>query len=391
MQEVFIVASKRTPIGAFMGAFADVPAVELGATALRAALAQSNVPIERIQELYFGSVLQANLGQAPATQVALKAGLKDSTPTTLVNKVCASGTKATMLGAMTIQLGLADIIAVGGMENMSRTPFYNTSQRFGHKYGNIELLDGIVRDGLQDVYTGSMMGEAGEQTADKFNVTREQQDAYAIESYKRAQAAWANGAFADVIAPVTIAGKKGDVIINTDEEPGRAQFDKMATLRPAFRKEGTITAANASKLNDGAAALILASAKAVKELGLKPLARIVSFADAARAPMEFAIAPADAMPIALHRAGLSAGQLDVVEINEAFSVVAMANASLLGLDLARVNTLGGAVSIGHPLGCSGARIIGAAITALKQGNGKYGAVGICNGGGGASALIIENV
>jgi acetyl-CoA C-acetyltransferase len=391
MQAVYIVGFKRTPVGAFMGALASVPATELGATALKAALADAGVAPQQVNELYVGNVLSANMGQAPATQVALKAGLPDTTPCTLVNKVCASGTKAVMLAAQTLRLGEAEIIATVGMESMSNVPFYVPNHREGFKYGNQTLLDGIVRDGLQDVYTNVMMGEAGEQTANKYGIGRAAQDAYAVRSYERAIAAQKAGKLAQQIVPVALQTRKGEVLISDDEEPGRVQFDKIATLKPAFRKEGTVTAANASKLNDGAASVILASEAAVKKYNLKPLAKVVSWADASRAPMEFTVAPADALPIALQRANLSIGQLSVVEINEAFSVVALANQQLLGIADEALNPNGGGVSLGHPLGCSGARIIGAAMLELKATGKQYGAVGICNGGGGASALVIENV
>lgn len=391
MEDVFIVGSKRTPIGAFLGALSSVPATELGSIALKAALEQAGVQPDQVDELYFGNVLPANLGQAPATQVALGAGCPTTTPCTIINKVCASGTKAIMVGSMSIRLGDAEIVAVGGMENMSRVPFYNPKGRTGNKYGNIELLDGLVRDGLQDVYSGAMMGEAGEQTAEKHGFTREQQDEYAIRAYNRAEEAANAGKFDDEITPVTIKTRKGETVVEKDEEVERVRYDKIPKLRPAFRKEGTITAANASKLNDGAAAMILASESAVKKYNLKPLARVVSWADAARDPMEFTVAPADALPIALKKADKSVADIGAFEINEAFSVVAMANQKLLEIDDDKLNVLGGAVSLGHPLGASGTRITNTLISALKDKNQQYGAVGICNGGGGASALIIERV
>jgi len=373
-----------------MGGLAGVPAPELGATAVRAALAQADLDPSVVQELIFGCVLQANLGQAPATQVLLKAGLPDTIPATLVNKVCASGMKATAFGAQAIQLGHADIVVAGGMENMSATPFYATQARAGGKYGHQTLVDGVIRDGLQDAYEPMMMGDAGEITAEKYNISREAQDEFAISSYQKAQQAIANGSFQDVIAPVTIETRKGALTIDTDEDPGKANFEKMKALRPAFKRDGgTITAANAPSMNDGGAALILASEKAVKEHGLKPLARIASFADAARKPVEFTVAPSDALPIALARAGKQLADMDAFEINEAFSVVALANQQILGLDGAKLNQHGGAVAIGHPLGASGARIISAMITVLHQNGGQWGGLGICNGGGGASAMVIE--
>lgn len=391
MKTVYIVGVQRTPVGAFNGALSGVKATDLGATALKAALAQAGVPANRVEEVYFGNVMSAALGQAPATQVALAAGLPPTTPCTTVNKVCASGTKAIMLAASAIRLGDANIVVAGGMENMSQVPHYVMNYRSGFKFGNTELLDGIVKDGLQDVYSGMMMGQAGELCAEKYGITREAQDEYAIRSYKLAIDMVESGKMKDYIAPVTVAGRKGDVVIDKDEEPGNVLWDKIPTLRPAFKKDGTITAANASKLNDGAAAVVLASEEAVKELGLKPLARVVSYADAAREPEWFTIAPADAINLALKRANLSAGQIDFYEVNEAFSVVAMANQQLLNVAADKMNPFGGAVAYGHPLGCSGARLVQSMVTGLKLNNQKYAAMGICNGGGGASALIIENV
>lgn len=391
MKTVYIVGVQRTPVGAFNGALSGVKATDLGATALKAALAQAGVPANCVEEVYFGNVMSAALGQAPATQVALAAGLPPTTPCTTVNKVCASGTKAIMLAASAIRLGDANIVVAGGMENMSQVPHYVMNYRSGFKFGNTELLDGIVKDGLQDVYSGMMMGQAGELCAEKYGITREAQDEYAIRSYKLAIDMVESGKMKDYIAPVTVAGRKGDVVIDKDEEPGNVLWDKIPTLRPAFKKDGTITAANASKLNDGAAAVVLASEEAVKELGLKPLARVVSYADAAREPEWFTIAPADAINLALKRANLSAGQIDFYEVNEAFSVVAMANQQLLNVAADKMNPFGGAVAYGHPLGCSGARLVQSMVTGLKLNNQKYAAMGICNGGGGASALIIENV
>ncbi len=389
MQDVFIVGYKRTPVGAFLGALSGLSATDLGSIAVKAALEDANVSAEHVQELYFGNVISANLGQAPARQVARGAGLPSTIPVSIINKVCASGAKAIMLGSQTIRLGDADVIVAGGMESMSNIPHYVTHHRTGFKYGNQELLDGIVRDGLQDIYEKVMMGEAGERTADKFGFSREEQDEYAIQSYKRAEAA--ADKLKTEITPVTLKTRKGEVVVDADEEPQRVRYDKIPKLRTAFRKEGTITAANASKLNDGAAALVLVSEKFLKEHNLKPIARVASWADAAREPMEFTIAPADALPKAVEKAGISKDQLDTVEINEAFSVVAMANTKILELDPAKVNPIGGAVSLGHPLGCSGARIAGSALTQLRHEGGKYGALGICNGGGGASAIVFENL
>ncbi len=389
--QVYLVAAKRTPVGAFMGALSELSAVQLGATALKAAIAQSGLPAEAIQEFYMGNVIAANLGQAPATQVALAAGLSPTTPCTMLNKACASGTKAIMLAASAIRLGEVEIAAAGGAESMSGAPFLLPNHRSGFKYGSHELLDAVVRDGLQDPFKGHMMGMAGEFAAEKYGFGRESQDAYAVESYRRAERAWKGGKFASEIAPVTIAGRKGDVVIAEDEEPSRVLYDKIPTLKPAFKKDGTITAANASKLNDGASAVILASEAAVKKHNLKPLARIVAYGDASREPDWFTVAPADAIPVALKRAGLATKDIDLFEINEAFSVVAQANAQLLDISLERVNVYGGAVALGHAIGSSGARIAITLCSALQQEGKRYGAVGICNGGGGASALILERV
>lgn len=389
--EVYIIGAKRTPIGSLLGSLAEVSATQLGATAVKAAVAHANLSPEQIQELYFGNVISANLGQAPATQVALYAGLTPHTPCTQINKVCASGTKSIMTASAAIRLGDQHLIVAGGMESMSQVPFYAPKMRTGSKYGSVELLDGIVRDGLQDVYKKVMMGDAGELCAEKYSIGREAQDAYAIRSYELAQASQKNGVFAQEIAPVTIAGPKGEVVVDTDEEPAKVNFDKLKTLRPAFKKDGTITAANAPGLNDGAAAVVLASAEAVQQQGLKPLARVVAWADAALEPDWFTIAPAQAIPLALKKAGLQISDIDLFEINEAFSVVALANQQLLNIPTEKLNVLGGAVALGHPIGASGARIVVTLLNALKQKGGKYGCVGICNGGGGASALIIENL
>jgi len=388
---VYIVAAKRTPIGSIMGSLSSVAAPKLGSIAVKAALEQAGLDPLAVNELYFGNVISSNLGQAPATQVALGAGLSNRTPCTHINKVCASGTKAAMFAAQGIALGDQNIIVAGGMESMSQVPGYVGTFRSGNKFGNVELLDGLVRDGLQDVYTKLMMGTCGDATAEKYGVSREAQDEFTVRSYKLAQAAVAEGRFKEQIAPVTVQGRKGDTIVDTDEEPGNVIFDKIPTLKPAFKKDGTITAANASKLNDGASALILASEEAVKAHNLKPLARVVSYADAAREPEWFTIAPADALPIALKKAGLTADQIDLYEINEAFGLVAMVNAQLLGIPIEKVNVNGGAVALGHPLGSSGARILVTLLYALKERNLKYGAVGICNGGGGGSAMIIESL
>lgn len=391
MQEVFIVSAKRTPIGSFMGSLASIPAPELGAIALKAALEDAALPPSAVEEVYFGNVLSANLGQAPATQVALKAGLPPTVPATLVNKVCASGLKAVMIGAQTIMLGHADIIAAGGMESMSQAPFYLPNQRTGYRYGHTQVVDSILRDGLEDAYCSLTMGTLTETCAATYNLTRQMQDEYAILSYKRAQEAQAKGLFNEEIVPVPVTQKGETIFVTEDEEPKKANFEKMLTLKPAFKPDGTITAANSSKINDGAAAVLLASEKAVKQYNLRPLARIISWADAAREPEWFTIAPTDAIQKALARAQIKIDQIDAFEINEAFSAVALANQKLLSIPTEKLNILGGAVALGHPLGASGARILVTLLTVLKHIQGKYGAIGICNGGGGASAMIIERL
>lgn len=374
-----------------MGSLASVPAPELGAIALKAALEAASLPPEVIEEVYFGNVLSANLGQAPATQVALKAGLPPTTPATLVNKVCASGLKAVMLASQTIALGYAELIAAGGMESMSQAPFYLPHLRGGNRYGHVQALDAIARDGLEDAYCGLSMGTITETCAATYGLTREMQDEYARRSYQRAQKAQAEGIFAAEIVPVPVSAKGGTQLITEDEEPKKANFEKLPTLRPAFKPDGTITAANASKINDGAAAVILASEGAVKRYNLTPLARVLSWADAAREPAWFTIAPTDAIQKALQRAGLSVEQIDAFEINEAFSAVALANQKLLSLPTEKLNILGGAVALGHPLGASGARLVVTLLSALRVVQGRYGAIGICNGGGGASALVLERL
>ncbi|MCS7153893.1 MAG: acetyl-CoA C-acyltransferase [Bacteroidia bacterium] len=391
MQEVFIVSARRTPIGSFMGSLSSVPAPELGAIALKAALEAAALPPSAVEEVYFGNVLSANLGQAPATQVALKAGLPPTVPATLVNKVCASGLKAVMIGAQAIMLEHADIIAAGGMESMSQAPFYLPNQRAGYRYGHTQVVDSILRDGLEDAYCGLTMGTLTETCAATYNLTRQMQDEYAILSYKRAQEAQVKGLFNEEIVPVPVTQKGETTFVTEDEEPKKANFEKMLTLKPAFKPDGTITAANASKINDGAAAVLLASEKAVKQYNLRPLARIISWADAAREPEWFTIAPTDAIQKALARAQMKIDQIDAFEINEAFSAVALANQKLLSIPTEKLNILGGAVALGHPLGASGARILVTLLTVLKHIGGKYGAIGICNGGGGASAMIIERL
>ena len=389
-KEVYIVGAMRTPLGSFNGSLASVSATKLGAVAIKAALEQANINPELVQEVIMGSVLQAGLGQAPARQAAKFAGIPDNVPATTVNKVCASGMKAIALAAQSIQLGYADVVVAGGMENMSQVPHYLPGSRSGYKYGNINMLDGIITDGLTDVYSQPLMGTCAEMCADEYNFTREDQDNFAIESYKRSAKAWAEGKFANEIAPVTIQTRKGDVIVSEDEEYKSVDFTKIPGLRTVFKKDGTVTAANASTMNDGAAALILVSGEKLKELGLTPLAKLVGAADAEQAPEWFTTTPSKALPIAAQRAGISVADLDYVELNEAFAVVGLANNKLLNLSADKVNVNGGAVSLGHPLGASGARIIVTLINVLKQNNGKFGGAGICNGGGGASAMVIEN-
>lgn len=388
---VYIVSAVRTPMGAFMGGLSTVPATELGSTAIKGALQKGNVSSEIIDEVFMGNVLQAGVGQAPARQAALGAGLGKNVPCTTINKVCASGMKAVMLGAQTIIAGDNHVVVAGGMENMSMTPHYMAG-RNGIKFGNIALLDGITKDGLLDVYSKVPMGNCAELCASEHNITREDQDNFAIDSYQKAAAAWQAGKFNDEIVPVAVPQRKGEpILISEDEEYKNVFLDKIAGLRPAFDANGTITAANASTLNDGASALILASEEAVAKYNLKPIAKIVSYADAAQEPEWFTTAPAKAIPIALGKAGLQASDVDFWELNEAFAVVGIANTKLLGLDESKVDVNGGAVALGHPLGSSGSRILVTLIHVLKQNNAKLGGAGICNGGGGASAMILENI
>lgn len=390
MKDVFIVGAKRTPLGSFNGSLSAVSATQLGAVAIKAALQQAGINPELVQEVLMGNVLQAGVGQAPARQASKFAGIPDNVPATTINKVCASGMKAIALGMQSIQLGYADIVVAGGMENMSLTPHYLPNSRSGYRYGNFQAIDGIVHDGLTDVYSNGLMGVCAETCASEHHFSREDQDAFAIESYTRSAKSWSEGRFDSEIAPVTISTKKGDVVINEDEEFKNVRFDKIPELRPVFKKDGTVTAANASTINDGAAAVILVSGEKLKELGLTPLAKIIGTADAEQDPEWFTTTPALAMPIAAKRAGVNIQDLDAVELNEAFAVVGLANIKLLNLDPSKVNINGGAVSLGHPLGASGARIIVTLINVLKQQNGKIGGAAICNGGGGASAMIIEN-
>ncbi|MFM9006730.1 MAG: acetyl-CoA C-acyltransferase [Flavobacteriales bacterium] len=390
MKEVFIVAAVRTPMGSFGGSLASVSATKLGATAIKGALDRIKLDPKEVNEVIMGSVLQANLGQAPARQAAKFAGLPDGVNCSTVNKVCASGMKAIMQGAQSIMLGDADVVVAGGMESMSQVPFYSENMRWGNKYGNVTLIDGLAKDGLTDVYHNYSMGVAADMCAKECNITREDQDAFAIESYKRSAAAWAAGKFSSEIVPVEIVGRKGDVVtFSEDEEYKNVNFDKVPGLRPAFTKDGTVTAANASTMNDGAAALILMSKEKMESLGLKPLAKIRGYADAEQAPEWFTTTPSLALPKAVAKAGLQMSDLEFVELNEAFSVVGIVNAQKMGLDASKVNVNGGAVSLGHPLGCSGARIIVTLIHVLAQNNAKIGGAGICNGGGGASAMVVE--
>jgi len=391
MKEVVIVAAVRTPIGSFGGSLASFSATQLGGFAIKAAVQKAGLKPEHIQEVYMGNVLSANLGQAPATQAAKFAGLPDL-PSTTINKVCASGTKAIMLAAQSIALGQNEIVVAGGMESMSNVPYYLDKARNGYRLGHGQITDGLVKDGLWDVYNDYHMGSAAELCASECNISREEQDNFAISSYKRAQSAQVDGKFNDEIIAVEIKDRKGEItLFEKDEEPNAVKFDKIPGLKPVFKKDGTVTAANASTLNDGAAALVLMSAEKAAELGLKPLAKILAYADAQQAPEWFTTAPSKAIPLALSRAGLTTADVDYFEINEAFSVVSLANNKELGLQEDKVNVNGGAVAIGHPLGASGARIVVTLLSVLAQNNGKIGVAGICNGGGGASAIVIENL
>ena len=392
MKEVFIVSAVRTPMGSFLGSLSTVPAPKLGSVAIKGALDKINLNPKLVQEVYMGNVLQAGEGQAPARQAALGAGLSNETPSTTINKVCASGMKAVMMAAQSIKAGDQNIIVAGGMENMSSVPHYYNA-RNATKLGDVKMLDGMLVDGLIDVYNKVHMGVCAEKCAAKYEISREDQDNFAIESYKRSAKAWSEGKFKEEIVLVEIPQRKGDpVIFAEDEEYKSVNFDRISTLPTVFQKEnGTVTAANASTLNDGASALVLMSKEKMEELGLKPLAKIVSYADAAHEPEWFTTAPSKALPIALEKTGLQISDIDFFEFNEAFSVVGLANNKILGLDASKVNVNGSAVALGHPLGSSGSRIIVSLINILKQNGGKYGAAAICNGGGGASAIVIENV
>ncbi|WP_440135379.1 acetyl-CoA C-acyltransferase [Chitinophaga sancti] len=390
MKDVFIVAAVRTPIGSFNGALSTLPATRMGAIVIKAALEQAGVSASAVNEVFMGNVISANLGQAPANQASIYAGLPNTVPCTTVNKVCASGMKSIMLAAQSIQLGDNDVVVAGGMENMSAVPYYLDKARNGYKLGHGTLSDGIIRDGLWDPYKDFHMGNAAEICATEYKISREEQDEYASRSYKRAAEAFEKGYFKNEIVPVEIPGKTV-VTIAEDEDYKKVNFEKIPTLKPTFQKDGTITAANASNINDGAAALVLVSGEKLQELGLKPLAKIISFADASQAPEWFTTTPVKAVNNALKKAGMTIDQMDFAELNEAFSCVPIANQRDLALDMEKVNVWGGAVALGHPIGCSGARIVVTLNSILHQNNAKYGVAGICNGGGGASAIIIEKV
>jgi acetyl-CoA C-acetyltransferase len=391
MKEVYIVAAARTPMGSFNGSISALSATQLGAVAIKEVVKRAGIKPEDVQEVYMGNVLSANLGQAPATQAAKFAGLPD-VPSTTVNKVCASGTKAIMLAAQSIMTGANDIVVAGGMESMSNAPYYLDKARTGYKLGHQQVTDGLIKDGLWDVYNNYHMGNAAELCAADCNISREQQDAFTVESYKRAQAAAEKGLFNDEIVAVEIPGRGGDItLVKEDEEPKAVKFDKIPSLKPVFKKDGTVTAANASTLNDGASAVVLMSKEKADALGIKPLAKILGFADAQQAPEWFTTAPSKAIPRAIENAGITADKVDFYEINEAFAVVSIANNNNLKLDPAKVNVNGGAVALGHPLGSSGSRIVVTLLSVLKQNGGKIGVAGICNGGGGASAIVIENM
>jgi acetyl-CoA C-acetyltransferase len=392
MKEVYIVSAVRTPMGSFGGKLAGVSATKLGAAAIKGALEKIKLDPKEVTEVFMGNVLQANLGQAPARQAAIFAGLPNRVHCTTVNKVCASGMKSIMLGAQSIMCGDNDVVVAGGMENMSSVPFYSDNLRWGNKYGDVKMIDGLAKDGLTDVYNNYAMGNAAELCAKECGISREEQDAFAIESYKRSQAAWAAGKFNDEIVPVEIPQRKGDpVVFKEDEEYKNVNFEKVPQLKSPFVKDGSVTAANASTMNDGAAALVLMSKEKADKLGIKPIAIIRGYADAAQAPEWFTTTPSKAVPRAVAKAGLKMEDINYFELNEAFSVVGIVNTKEMKLDPKKVNVNGGAVSLGHPLGCSGARVIVTLINVLKQNNARYGAAGICNGGGGASAMVIERV
>lgn len=392
IKEVYIVSAVRTPLGSFGGKLSGLTAIELGSIAIKGALNKAGVKAEEVQEVFMGNVLSANLGQAPARQASIGAGVGYNVPCTTINKVCASGMKAVMFGAQSIMLGINDVVVAGGMESMSNVPFYVPKARFGYKYGNAELVDGLVKDGLFEAYYKFPMGNCADNTAREMKISREEQDAYAIQSYQRSAESWAKGYFKDEVIPVELQGRKGEtILIEEDEEFKQVMLDKIPSLKPVFEKDGTVTAANASTMNDGASALVLVSKEKMEELGLKPLAKIRGFADAATDPLWFTTAPALAIPKAIKHAGLTEADIDYYEINEAFAAVALANQRKLNLDNDKLNVFGGAVSLGHPLGASGARIITTLNSVLHQKSGKIGVAAICNGGGGASAMVIEKL
>ncbi|WP_196891526.1 acetyl-CoA C-acyltransferase [Aureivirga marina] len=391
MKDVVIVSAARTPLGKFLGGLSSVSAPQLGAVAIKGALNKINLDAKLVDEVIFGNVLQANVGQAPARQAAIYAGISQDVPCTTVNKVCSSGMKTIMQAAQAIKAGDAEVIVAGGMENMSMVPHY-IDGRNGHKFGNFNAVDGLIKDGLTDVYSQKLMGVCADLCATEHEFSREEQDAFAVESYNRSAAAWEAGKFDNEVVPVEVPQRRGEpVVVSKDEEYTNVKMEKIPALRPAFSKDGTVTAANASTLNDGAAAVILMSADKAAELGLKPLAKVTGYADAAQEPEWFTTAPAKAMPKALDKAGISIDDVDYFEFNEAFSVVGLANMKILGLDASKVNVNGGAVSLGHPLGCSGARIVVTLLSVLEQNDAKIGAAGICNGGGGASAIVLERM
>ena len=390
MKEVYVLSAVRTPIGKFGGGLAGFSATQLGSFAIAEAVKRAGVEIGLVQEVIMGNVLSANLGQAPARQAALGAGISNEAICTTVNKVCASGMKAIAMGIQSIVMGDADCVVAGGMESMSNVPYYVDSLRWGSKYGDRNIIDGLAKDGLTDPYDKQAMGLAAEHCASTCSITREEQDQYAIEAYKRAQSAWDQGKFNDEVMPLSIPQKKGaPILLDKDEEPWSVVFDKIPGLQPAFKKDGTVTAANASTMNDGAAALVLMSKEKAEALGLKPIAIVMGYADAEQEPVWFTTSPALALPKAIEKAGLNKEQIDLWEINEAFSVVSIENAKRMGIQHGQLNIHGGAVSIGHPLGCSGARIVVTLIHALRQNKLTYGAAGICNGGGGASAMVLR--
>lgn len=389
MKEVFIVSAVRTPIGSFGGALAGVAATKLGATVIKSAIEKSGIKPDDVDEVFMGNVISSNLGQAPARQASLFAGIPNKVPCTTINKVCSSGMKSVIFAAQTIMLGDNDVVVAGGMENMSSIPHYVPGIRTGIKLGDGKLVDGMVKDGLWDVYNDYHMGNAAELCAKEMNISREEQDRFAVQSYKRSAAATEAGKFKDEIVPVEIKTRRGDVIVDVDEEFTNVKFEKISSLRPVFQKEGTVTAANASTINDGAAAIVLMSKEKAEELGVKPIAKLIGYSDAAQEPEWFTTAPAKAIPKAIEKAGLKADDIDYYEINEAFSVVALAALKELNLDESKVNVNGGGVSLGHPLGTTGTRIIVTLLNVLKQNNGKYGVAGLCNGGGGASSVVVE--